>query len=183
MNNKKNTQIITIAILSFTILFMSIGFAAFSQTLNINGTTNVSAAKWSVHFDKNSYQEKTGSVVATNPTIGETSVTYEVTLEKPGDYYSFDINVVNDGTFDANLTKITMSQLTTQQAKYLNYTVTYDGTPYTVTTNNLANTIVAKTGSKKVNVKVEYVLPEASIDLPNEEVTITLNAALDYSQV
>ena len=105
MEKKRTGQIVTILVLSFAVLFMSVGFAAFSQTLDINGTANVDAAKWSVHFDKATYEETTGSVTATNPTIGDTSITYEITLEKPGDYYSFNINVINDGTFDANLTK------------------------------------------------------------------------------
>lgn len=183
MEKKRTGQIVTILVLSFAVLFMSVGFAAFSQTLDINGTANVDAAKWSVHFDKATYEETTGSVTATNPTIGDTSITYEITLEKPGDYYSFNINVINDGTFDANLTKITISSLTEAQQKYLKYTVTYDGTPYTTTTSNLNSLLSAKTGQKTVNVKVEYILPEQSTDLPTEEVTVTLNAALDYSQV
>ena len=167
MNKKRNGQILIITILSVTVLFMSVGFAAFSQNLNINGTVNVEAAKWSVHFNKTTYTEKENSVTASSPSVGETSITYEVTLEKPGDFYSFDIDVINDGSFDAQLTKITMSELTEAQSKYLKYTVTYDGTPYTQTTDNLNNTIIAKTGTKKVNVKVEYILPDNSDETIN----------------
>ena len=67
----------------------------------------------------NQHIQKKNSVTASSPSVGETSITYEVTLEKPGDFYSFDIDVINDGSFDAQLTKITMSELTEAQSKYL----------------------------------------------------------------
>lgn len=41
MEKKKNTQILIIAALSLTILFMSIGFALYGQNLDVNGTASV----------------------------------------------------------------------------------------------------------------------------------------------
>ena len=64
MEKKKGMQMLVIAALSFTILFMSVGFAGYVTNLDINGTATIKASKWSVHFDKTKYTENTGSVAA-----------------------------------------------------------------------------------------------------------------------
>lgn len=184
MENKKNTQLVVIVALSIAILFMSVGFATYASQLTINGTARVGSTKWSVHYVDTTYAESTGSQVATSKTINETSVTYGVTLNAPGEFYEFSIDVINDGNFDAKLSAITMSTLTEAQAKYLTYTLTYDGTPYTASQSGL-NVALPHTGTntKTVKVRVEYVQPENSTDLPAEAVDVTLTAALDYVQV
>ena len=55
--------------------------------------------------------------------ISNLSMTYKVTLSKPGDFYEFTVDVKNSGTFDASLTGITMTYLTEAQSKYLTYKV------------------------------------------------------------
>ena len=50
MQKQKNIQVALIGVLAFAVLFMSVGFAAYAQTLNINGTATVGTNKWSVHF-------------------------------------------------------------------------------------------------------------------------------------
>jgi hypothetical protein len=188
MEKNKSTQTIIIAVLAIAVLAMSVGFAAsaYTQNLNINASTvNVKAAKWNVHFDDTSYAETTGSVAATSHTLTGTTMVYEVTLTKPGDFYEFTVNVKNEGTFDANLTSLTMSSLTAEQAKYLTYTITYNnGTTYSasntaITGNTLANT----TGVAPVKVRVTYVTPTDSANLPTADQTVTLSATLTYTQV
>ena len=183
MEKKKNTQLIIIAILAVAILFMSVGFATYASTLTINGTATVQSNKWSVHFVDNTYAETTGSKVGTK-TITGTNITYSVTLEKPGDFYEFSIDVINDGTFDAVLNGITMSTLTEAQQKYLTYTLTYDGTPYTASQTGLSSSLPHTSGSntKTVKVRVAYVQPENSADLPATSADVTLTASLDYAQ-
>ena len=184
MEKSKNVQTIIIVVLAATILCMSIGFALFSSELTINGTATVSPSKWSVHYVTNSYAESTNSVTADSKTITNTDVTYAITLVKPGDFYEFTINVINDGTFDANLTALTMTSLTTAQSKYLTYTVTYDGTDYNASNSSLSLSLPCTTGSntKTVKVRVAYIQPENSTDLPDSAVNVTLNASLDYEQ-
>ena len=191
MQKQKNFQLAVIGVLAFAVLFMSVGFAAYSQTLTINGTAHVAANKWSVHFvsDQNAqgyYQEAAGSVAATSKTITDTSVTYDVTLSKPGDFYAFTIDVVNDGDFDAYLSAITMSSLTTAQQKYLTHSFKYDnGTPYTASVTGLTSPtfdIVKTTGRKTCEVRVQYVQPESESDLPATAQTISLTVSLDYQQ-
>ena len=184
MEKKKNTQLFVIAILSVAILVMSVGFASYASTLNINGTATVKASKWSVHYVTTSYEESTGSKVASSKTITNTDFTFAVTLEKPGDFYEASANIINDGTFNANLTSLSMSTLGTAEQKYLTYTVTYDGTPYTSAPSSISNPLPFASGSntKTVKVRVEYVQPENSADLPTENVDVTLTASLGYVQ-
>lgn len=181
MERQNKTLVVVVAILAVTVLCMSIGFATYNQDLTINGTTNVEAAKWDIHFKTGTYAESTGSVVATTAELDATTMTYEVTLSQPGDYYEFTATIENGGTFDANLVKLTMTSLTDEQAKYLTYTITYDGTSYTTTTSDLSIAL-AKGATEDVTVRVEYVQPDDAANLPTTAQTITLDATLSYEQ-
>ena len=185
MEKTKNTQIAIIAVLSITIMLMTVGFAAYASTLTINGNVTVNPTSWSIHYVTNSYQETTGSVAASAHTLTNTAATYTVTLDKPGDFYEFTANIINDGSFDANLTALTMSSLTEAQQKYLTYVVTYNGTDYSATNSSISGVSLPCTSGSNthpVKVRVTYVQPENSTDLPSEAVTLTLTASLDYEQ-
>jgi len=181
MERQNRTLVVVVAILAVTVLCMSIGFANYGQDLVIEGNTTVEAASWDIHFKEGTYTESTGSTAATSYNLDTTAMDYEVTLAKPGDFYEFTVTVENGGTFDANLVKLTMTALTDEQAKYLTYTVTYDGTTYSATTDNLSIALDAG-ATKDVKVRVEYVQPDEATDLPSEEETVTLNATLSYKQ-
>lgn len=182
MEKQKNTQMFVIAILAVAVLTMSVGFAVFTQTLDINGNVTVASSKWSIAFDTSSYVESDGSVAVSNKTLDGTSMTYNVTLTKPGDFYEFTVNVKNTGTFDANLTGISMSALTTEQAKYLTYEITYNGTKYTANATGLSVALAKTEGVATVKVRVQYIQPENSADLPSTQVTVPLTASLTYNQ-
>ena len=182
MRQEKGLQTVVIAVLAVAILVMSVGFAAYSQTLNINGTATFTAAKWDVHFDTGTFAPTATSNVtpATEPTVATTSVTYNVTLPKPGSEYSFNINVKNFGTIDAVLKSITLSGLTDAQKKYIDYSVKYGSDTYTQTTTGLS-TALAANASETVTVTVKYVAPASETDLPQtDDVNVSLTAALAY---
>lgn len=191
MEKKRNSQTIIIAVLAVAVLFMSVGFALFAQTLNIQGNVQVEPAKWSVRWDSTSYQKATGSVdildgnltANSGPTLTNTDVTFGAKLAKPGDFAEFTINAINDGTFDAQLTAITLTSLTAAQAKYLEYTVTYNGVEYDASATGLSIDLPA-TGTNTVTVKVnvKYVQPENAAELPATQQTVSLSASFDYSQ-
>lgn len=191
MEQKRGSQIAIIAILAVAVVIMSVGFAvtAYTQTLNINGDATVKAAKWDVHFDTDTanYSESQGSVQASAKTINNTTWSYTITLTKPGDFYEATVNVLNEGTFDAALSGVTISGISADQAKYVTYSVTYnDNTAFTTTTTSGINeaTLTAKTGSHPVKVRVAYVQPANYSDLPTAgDVTLTITTALDYTQV
>ena len=182
---EKQTKVTNIAIiaLAVAVVFMSVGFALYSQQLTLNGTATVQPATWNVKFDtQTGVTVAQNSVAATTSTLTDTSYTYAFTLAKPGDYFEVDIPVVNAGTINAKLKKVTMSELSASQSNYLSYTLSYNGTPYTQTTDNLSTALNAQ-GTATVKVKVEYLLPNDSANLPQTAQTVTITGALDYESV
>lgn len=183
MEKQRNTQMFVIAILAVAVLAMSVGFANYTTKLDINGEATVKKASWNIAFDTATYAETSGSVTVdpSDRTITGTSVTYAVTLTKPGDFYEFTINVKNSGTFNANLIGITMSALTAEQQKYLTYTLTYDGAEYTANASDLSLALNASS-TVPVKVRVEYIQPDDAADLPANDVVVSLAASLTYQQ-
>ncbi len=183
MEKKKNTQLIIIGVLSFAILFMSVGFATYATNLTINGTTTFGQSKWSVHFVTGSYNETTGGKAqAISENVGTTSITYSTTLNAPGEFAEFEIPVINDGTYDATLTGITM---TSPSQAYVKYRVWYNNVEYSASNNSLSLDLshVSPNNTVPVKVRVEYVQPELSSQLPTENsVDVTLSVSLDYVQ-
>ena len=181
MRKERSLQNITIIVLAVAILAMSIGFAAYEQTLNINGTATFTAAKWDVRFDTASFDESASTIKATTKTINDTSVSYTVTLPEPGSSYSFKINAKNYGTINAKLVGITLSGLTSAQQEYITYTVNYAGTDYTASATGLNVPLNAGENSTAlITVTVNYVYPAEATSLPQTDQEVNLTAAFAY---
>ena len=177
MNNKRTN--FSIAIIVLLIIGISIGYAALSASLNIIGGSKIKKSSWDIHF-KNLHV-KEGSVEATSPAVikpNKMDINYDITLAKPGDFYEFTVNVVNDGTIDAKLSADpTLSGLTPEQKVYANYTVTYnDGTKVSKGDKLKADT------SKTLKVRVEYKKDITPEQLPSESQEVTLTFAMNYIQ-
>lgn len=189
VEKNKSTQTVIIAVLAVSILVMSVGFAAsaYTQNLKLEGSSaTVKASKWDVHFKEGTtnYSETTGSVAATTHTLNGTTLTYSVVLTNPGDFYEATVTAENLGTFDADLTGITMSGLTETQKNYVKYTVKVGSNEYSATNTTITGSTLAKTnGTTPVVVRVEYVQPATATLLPTEDQTINLSATLTYTQV
>ena len=181
MKKQKNAQIIILSLLLAVVIFTTVGFAAYTQNLSIGGTVAVEKNKWSIHFDQDSYQLDPKSQAVTTDMASNTSIKFTSTLSKPGDYCAFSIQAVNDGTFDAVLNQLEMSSLSLEQSKYLTYTVSYGGTNFT-STNNELNTALNKGARSNVLVRVEYVAPTDPADLPPSDATVNLSLKLVYNQ-
>ena len=100
-NTNRKYLLIAVAL----IFVISIGYAALSTTLQINGTANIASNSWDVHFAN--LQTTTGSVTPTTaPTISGTNtteLTWAVSLAEPGDFYEFTVDAVNGGTINAKI--------------------------------------------------------------------------------
>ena len=122
---QKNKKFLVVAIV--LMLLISIGYATISTTLRVNGSATIKSQSWSVYFTN--IVTTTGGVTPTTaPTASgttTTTLTWAVSLNTPGQFYEFTVDVVNDGSIDAMIGSLSNSTLTTDQAKYLNYTVTY----------------------------------------------------------
>ena len=99
------------------VFVMAVGYAAFAQTLNINGTATISdtSTSWNVHFD-DSKDEDSGAVVANKGAGGTVSpngtITYgdnkhlatlNANLIQPGDSVEFTLTIQNEGSITANV--------------------------------------------------------------------------------
>lgn len=176
-NGKSKKNLVIVAIL-LIVVAMSVGYAALSTTLNITGTANISTVGWDVHFAN--IKVTSGSVTATTAASinsATTAVNYAVTLNKPGDFYEFTVDVVNGGTLDAKLSTITLGGLTTAADVYTNYTATYsDGT--TIKQNDT----IAAGATKTIKVRVEFDKNISNSQLPTSATNLSLTVATTYVQ-
>ena len=177
MKKKKNSSFVVIALL--LIVTISVGYAALSTTLNINGTSTIKTNTWDVHFANVKTTTNTGATVTKAPTITEgktTEVTYNVALNKPGSVYEFTVDVVNSGTIDAKTSAIPTLGGNTQPTIF-NYTVTWsDGTAIT------ANTALAAGATKTVKVRIEYKKDITAAQLPSADTALSLTCSIPYVQ-
>jgi len=125
--NGKRTRITLLVIL---LLFISVGYAFVNTGLKIDGIATIFKQTWDVHFEN--VKVKRGSVTpiheATINVEDTTQVSYEVHLENPGDFYEFEVDVVNNGTIDAMVTEIlsTNNNQPISLPSYMKYSVTYE---------------------------------------------------------
>ena len=102
MKDKKN---ILIGALIFAIVVMSVGYAAFATTLNINGNATI-AGSWDVEITGIT-PAITGTASDATASFTTTTATFNATLMKPGDSITYTITIENKGNIDAKLSSIT----------------------------------------------------------------------------
>ena len=151
------------------VFVMAVGYAAFAQSLTVNGTSTITS-KWDVHM-KNGTTNPT-SIMGTVPTPSLTvdsnglTATLSTDLQSPGDKVVYTIPIVNEGTLDAVLNSITVTgkdgtaaALTVVDGGVTGTTTatTADGNiKYTVVSPG-TNTLVNTTGTVNLVITAEYV--------------------------
>ncbi len=153
---------------------LGIGYAFLNTSLSINGTTDVDANTWNVYWDN--VVVTSGSVEANTPTIdtNKTSVSFNVHLSKPGDFYEFTVDAKNDGSIDAMIDEITK---TTNIPTYINYMVIYsDGIEI------IENQLLTANTKEVYKVRVEYRTDINPSDLPSTPQSISLSFGVTYVQ-
>lgn len=184
MERRRDGQLFAIVALSIAVVFMSIGFAAFTQKLRIEGVAHLDKATWDVHFDKNTfYNYGIDSTTPTSLNSSGTTLTWETKLHQVGDYAEFSIEFVNKGTFDAKLKNVVVEASTEDGGNYLKPSVVVFGDKYEETTDVSNKDYILRAGEvDKVKVRLEYVQPENNI-LPTHDDTIgKMLVSLDFEQ-
>ncbi len=176
--NKKKRGL-TVLVLLLLLLCITVGYSVLSTTLNINGTSTIGVPTWDVHFQN--VTTTTGSVTPTSgPTIqtGALTVSYNVALNEPGDFFEFTVQVKNAGTLDAKLSAApTISGVSSAQDVYVNYTVKYsDGTTPAI------NDALNHGDTKTYRVRVEYDSNINASQLPTTAQNLTLTCSIPYVQ-
>ena len=205
---KSKKGIIILALL--LIVGVSIGYAALTAQLNIDGSTKIKGNNWSIDIPNNNFdltdpactdtttgvgcplkddqQNKGGDAEVTQePTKvtsadGEVKVEWAVTLYKPGDFYEFTVDAENDGTVDARLSEVSVKGITTDQQAYATYSVTYsNGNAIAV-----GDTLAAGT-TRTVKVRVAYKDDVSPENMPASDVDLgdsskKLSVSMKYVQ-
>ena len=184
--NKKQKKTMLLLLI---LLGVSVGFALLSTTLKINGTASIKSNTWDIHWE-NVVPNQSSTITAETPTISNdgTTVTYEVELSLPGDFYEFTVDAKNDGTINGKIDEIrhTVKLVTivdeeevledTTLPSYILYSVVYDGT----TEEPARGDILEAGDTKTYKVRIEYD-PLAEV-LPEADKVYRITEEIDYVQ-
>ena len=153
---------------------LGIGFAILSSQTEITGKAVISKNIWDIHYDN--VAVSTGSVVASSFHLDseKLNINFSIDLPNPGDFYEFTVDVVNDGTLDAEIASIVKTEFTQEVAEYLDFQVTYaDGSA--ISEGNL----LANNTSATYKVRIKY-KDDASNDHNGK---VSLAFGVNYVQV
>ena len=172
---KRNKKKMVIGILCCMLVFMGIGYAALSQTLNI-GTTAKVTGSWNIYISSATVKEQSdadmnGTEIRDNKT---TDISLNVSFKKPSDYITYDITVENAGTIDAKLDEITMTPPSN----------VIDGTEekmFLMETKNLTKGSVLKAG-ETATFQMTLRFNEKATTLPSADEEFTFELKLNYVQ-
>lgn len=193
MEHNRKQKLLMIVALIMGIVSLSVGFAAFSTTLNISSTASVTPDfdTFSVKFSSNKDSlvtdaiepyEKTANTTASNavidngvnPTISNISVTFKA----PGDYVVYEVYVRNEGEYLAYLNNInfignktciaeteTTDSLVQNACESISIGVRLGDTTYTENTSFNNRTLSSKTG-EVMYIVLEYLGDGPMVDGP-----------------
>ena len=149
----------------------SIAYAAFSQSLVINGTGTTNA-DWDVRITGITQVNAEGATdVNGSPTFTATTATFDVELAYPGASATYDVTVTNAGSIDAVLDSLT--DLTT-----VNGQAPTDIT-FTVSGVTAGTTALAAGATNTVTVEVEWDPASTLATQESKTASITLNYVQD----
>ena len=176
--NFKDRKILSVifCLILVGVCILTIAYAVLSVTLNISGSAQVAASNWDIHFENPVL--KYNCATTNLPVISGNSLTFTTTLNMPGDYYEFTVDVVNAGTIDAMIDGVTkIPDLTAEQSKYLTYVIEYQNGE-AITTKQLVNA----GSSVRLKVKIEYKKDISVTDIPTLAETLNLKFIVNYIQ-
>ena len=173
----RKTLSLVLCLVLICVFTLSTAYAALNAVLTIQGSAQVSSADWDIHLAN---PKVTNGSATTNVPQIKTSSTMEfsTTLNMPGDFYEFTVDVVNSGSIDAMIENVIKNpELDASQKKYLNYEVTYQNGESITTNQTLAHGT-----TMPIKVRVEYRKDLVASDLPTDQVALDLSLTLEYIQ-
>lgn len=183
---KEHSKSIILAVLGVILLGMSIAYATLSTALKINGTANVAATTWNIHFANVAVANTTTITKYNLGTLDENSSNttgtkisgLKASLNNPADKLVVNFDIVNSGTIDAKLQSFSKSIIHSDQAGYSNttYTITCKDTSLNEVTNNY----VLQHGSS-VNCVLTLMYNENASNF-SDDITSTITANWNFIQ-
>lgn len=150
----------------------SVAYAAFSQTLTINGSGTASGT-WDVEITSITLSDSYGATENSAPTVAadNLSATFDVDLPFPGAFAEYDVIITNSGSIQAKFDSTTdLTALNAAAPDYVFYTVT---TP-------LAGDPIVPAGTDTMVVRIEWDINETVPGTGTETKPATID--FDYSQ-
>ena len=166
MRDRKKRNII-IGSLCCLLVFMGIGYAILSQTLNISGIANM-RGNWNVKITNMELlsENKTGRAEEVSHSFTDTTATFEANLYMPGDSIEYRVTVENQGNIDALLKSITPT--TTNRSEGIKFSH-----------SEIDNTVL--TAGKKITFTMKVEFLEDATSIPKVE-NVKYNLELVYVQ-
>ena len=175
---KKYNMILFLIIL---LLGLGLGYAALSANLEIDGITNLTKTTWDIHFDH--IQETSGGVTPNSTTsinaAGDT-VSFNITLSAPGDFYEFTVDAVNAGTVDGMIESFSSTLnggSISNLPDCLEYSATYsDGVAIA------SNHLLEAGNTETYKIRVEFKMDIQEEDLPTSNQTLSFTFSVNHVQ-
>ena len=166
MRDRKKRNII-IGALCCLLVFMGIGYAILSQTLNISGIANM-RGNWNVKITNMELlsENKTSRAVEVSHSFTDTTATFTADLYMPGDSIEYRVTVENQGNIDALLKSIIPT--TTNRSEGIKFSH-----------SEIDNTVLTAGKTITFTMKVEFL--ENATSIPNVE-NVKYNLELVYVQ-
>ena len=166
MRDRKKRNII-IGALCCLLVFMGIGYAILSQTLNISGIANMKG-NWNVKITNMELlsENKTGRAVEVSHSFTDTTATFTADLYMPGDSIEYRVTVENQGNIDALLKSIIPT--TTNKSSGIKFSH-----------SEIDNTVLTAGKTITFTMKVEFLEDATSIPKVDK---LTYNLELVYIQ-
>lgn len=154
------------------------------KELNIIGYATIKTGNWDVHFEKLLLSDIEGTTKEiVKPTIVKNATvinSFSVMFQNPFDKISYEVDIVNDGNLDAQITTLIISNpeckikdLSSEDYNFcqnIKYSLCYiDGTKLKV------GDVLKNNSSQRVRLELAYnssMLPKNEIEIENLEITI-----------
>ncbi len=175
---KKNILIISLCLI---LLIMGIGYSAFSSKLNINSSSSITS-NWNVEITSIKQTNKSGNIVEKDKLFTKDTATFNVELEKPGNYVYYKIGVTNKGSIPAiaTLGNLTCSNDAFECGAYADSSVSTNIKENTNLTNS--RLIIGINETEYYNVYIKF--KDTITSMPNNLInTLTLNLTYKQSDV
>ena len=179
---KKKNRIMLLLIL---VIGISVGYSLLSSNLKIDGYSGINKNTWDIHWNSESIQTASGSVTPKEAAHVDQednkSVSFDVELELPGDFYEFTLDAKNYGSIDGAVDKVIIKFYDDNDEEietlppYINYSFTYnDGTPIE------DNKVIKQNESEKYKMRVEF--DRNAKEIPTNPTPIKPVIDVDYEQ-
>ena len=106
------------------VLFIAIGYAYLTRNLGNLGANLLRKNDWNIYFDNIKVLD--GSITPSNPATIDNSklvINFTTSFNEPGEYYSFYVDVVNDGSIPCMVNYITLNGVPSEYENVVSFTV------------------------------------------------------------